>query len=300
MQQPQRITAVPPHIRILATFHFYATGSYQLSAGQGHTFAISQPCMSRCVNEVTNTIYEHLVPTWITFPRTENERTRIKNLFMEKFNFPRCLGAIDCTQIAIIGPPEEYPALPYFCRKGFYSINCQIIVSSDLKILNINARFPGSTHDAAIWQASAIKTIMEDLFVREDNSLLIGDSGYPLQPFLLTPFENPEDNSPESRYNFSFIRARNTIERLNGVLKSRFRCLLKHRVLHYKPVTAGKIIYSCGVLHNMALRFNDNLQEDEIIAVENEDNFNAIDMRDMHWHRRGEEVRNQVLQHFVE
>ncbi|KAJ3640453.1 hypothetical protein Zmor_003747 [Zophobas morio] len=298
MRQPRRPTGIPSHIKILATLHFYATGSYQLSAGQGYHFAISQSSMSRCINEVTNIVNQYLLHEWIVFPATENERNNFKREFYENFHFPRCLGAIDCTHVAIIAPPENYPALPYYCRKGFYSINCQIIVSSNLKILGLNARFPGSTHDSAIWQASNIKTTLQNLYLRGDDSLLIGDSGYPLQPFLITPFENPEENSPESRYNYHFIRARNVIERLNGVLKSRFRCLLKHRVLNYRPTVAGKIIYSCGVLHNIAQHYNDNLRENEIIEEDEEDDFNEIVMRDGNWHRRGEEVRNQIVQRF--
>ncbi|KAJ0179164.1 hypothetical protein K1T71_004876 [Dendrolimus kikuchii] len=36
------------------------------------------------------------------------------------------------------------------------------------------------------------------------------------------------------------------------VLKARFRCLLAARALHYNPVTAGKIVNACCVLHNIA------------------------------------------------
>lgn len=35
-----------------------------------------------------------------------------------------------------------------------------------------------------------------------------------------------------------------------------FRCLLSHRVLHYKPVMASNITIACAVLHNMRLRYN--------------------------------------------
>lgn len=58
-----------------------------------------------------------------------------------------------------------------------------------------------------------------------------GDSGYPLRPWLLIPVLEYEDGSPEDDYNQCQRTTRNVVERVNGVLKARFRCLLKHRVL---------------------------------------------------------------------
>lgn len=45
----------------------------------------------------------------------------------------------------------------------------------------------------------------------------------------------------------------------------RFRCLLKHRVLHYTPERATKIINACVVLHNLCIDYNipDPVNEEE-------------------------------------
>lgn len=80
--------------------------------------------------------------------------------------------------------------------------------------------------------------------------------GYPLRPYLLTPIRNAEPGTPEEQFNERFCSIRSLIERCNGLLKNRFRCLLKHRVLHYPPVTASKITNACVVLHNMCLAYN--------------------------------------------
>lgn len=40
------------------------------------------------------------------------------------------------------------------------------------------------------------------------------------------------------------------------MLKLRFRCLLKHRILHYSPERASKIINAVAVLHNMCIDAN--------------------------------------------
>lgn len=49
---------------------------------------------------------------------------------------------------------------------------------------------------------------------------------------------------------------------LVGVLKGRFRCILKERVLHYHPLKAGQIINTVCVLHNMCVRANIPLEDD--------------------------------------
>lgn len=61
--------------------------------------------------------------------------------------YPGILGAIDCTPA--FNNPEVLEIL-FLNRKNFYSINTQIVVDSNLKILAVNARFPGSVHGSAI------------------------------------------------------------------------------------------------------------------------------------------------------
>jgi hypothetical protein len=85
---------------------------------------------------------------------------------------------------------------------------------------------------------------------------LIGDSGYPLSPYLLTPVVNAPPNTAESRYTERHRQIRNCIERTNGLLKGVWRCLHSDRVLHYKPDFVSKIIYACCILNNVVRRRN--------------------------------------------
>lgn len=73
---------------------------------------------------------------------------------------------------------------------------------------------------------------------------------------MLTPIGTAKDGTPEENNNTHQMRARNIMERVNGVLKNRFRCLLAHRTLHYDPITAGKIVNVCCVLHNLCNIYN--------------------------------------------
>lgn len=83
-----------------------------------------------------------------------------------------------------------------------------------------------------------------------------GDSGYPLQPWLLTPLANAVTQS-ELSYNAAQSKTRNVIERCFGVMKSRFRCLDKSGgTLLYSPEKTYKIVMAVSVLHNFCLSRN--------------------------------------------
>lgn len=92
------------------------------------------------------------------------------------------------------------------------------------------------------------------MFVLYKEKYFSGDSGYPQRPWLMTPILNAAHGSREEHYTQKHVQARNCIERCFGLLKTRWRCLLRDRVLHYHPHVASKITMACCVLHNIALK----------------------------------------------
>ncbi|KAJ8930286.1 hypothetical protein NQ314_016905 [Rhamnusium bicolor] len=114
----------------------------------------------------------------------------------------------------------------------------------------------------------------------DTNSWLLGDSGYPQQPWLMTPIVNAAPGTPEFIYTERHVLSRNVIERLNGVFKGRFRCISQERKLRYDPVTVGKIITSCAVLHNLCIKgglqmdINIPAELPEHVEVQHMDDFN--------------------------
>jgi len=78
----------------------------------------------------------------------------------------------------------------------------------------------------------------------------------------MTPIINAPEGSAEARYTECHSSTRNCVERMFGLLKNVWRCLLSHRVLHYNPIMAANIIIACAVLHN--IRLHNNLMNHEI------------------------------------
>lgn len=65
----------------------------------------------------------------------------------------------------------------------------QTVVGPRMEFLDIVPEYPGSQHDSRIFQNSRL--YMRYMKGRL-NGTLVGDSGYPVLPFLLTPIGNPQ------------------------------------------------------------------------------------------------------------
>ena len=59
---------------------------------------------------------------------------------------------------------------------------------------NIVARWPGSTHDSFIFTGSQIGQQLNAQHQCLEDGFLLGDSGYPCKPYLMTPYLNPGTN----------------------------------------------------------------------------------------------------------
>ncbi len=92
-------------------------------------------------------------------------------------------------------------------------------------------------------------------------NISIGDRGYPLKPWLMTPVANPR-TPQEQHYNRAHARSRTVVERAIGLLKGRWLCLSSvGGTLQYKPDKVCHIILACCVLHNLAIGQGVPLQE---------------------------------------
>lgn len=120
----------------------------------------------------------------------------VKEGFYELAEFPSVLGAIDGTLVPIQAPSVDEHH--FVCRKRFHAINVQVIGDANLMILNLVAKWPGSTHDAFMWSNCDICHKFENGEIQE--GWLLGDSAYPLRPWMLTPILNAT-TAGEKRYN---------------------------------------------------------------------------------------------------
>ncbi|CAI6365924.1 unnamed protein product [Macrosiphum euphorbiae] len=198
--QRERSSGLPVEIQVLVVVNFYAKGSYQRATGDNFIANVSQSSVSRCIHSVTNAINQKLLRRWVRFPMTAIERDRAREKFSNAPQaFEGSIGAIDCTHINILAPKNHEEA--YVNHHGNHSLNVQAVVDPELKILNINARFPGARNDSYIWSVSPIRRAIEFHYNRgERYTWLIGDAGYPLEPWLLTPITRYPEGTRQYQY----------------------------------------------------------------------------------------------------
>ncbi|XP_064643104.1 putative nuclease HARBI1 [Lineus longissimus] len=255
----KRSHSLSPEQQVMLALRFYATGSFVqvISDLQG----FDKGTGSRVIVKVTNAL-AGLKDRFIKWPNDE-EREVIHAGFYEMCQFPNVLGCLDGTHVKIQGPstPQWYRELEnagprptyestFVCRKQYHSINTQGICDHKGKLINVVARWPGATHDSHIFKESQIGQHLSENNQGMREGYLLGDSGYPCKPFLLTPYLRPTTQA-EKRYNTAQKKTRNSIERCFGTLKRRFHCL--HGEIRMRPERTCKIIIACCVLNNIAI-----------------------------------------------
>ena len=238
---------------------------------------------------------------FIKFPLTRQELQELMDEFEDEYGIPQIVGAIDGCHIEINAPPDNHE--DYFNRKQHYSVNLQAIVNCNLKFTHVSFGYPGSIHDARVLRLRGLFDLGENEQIltspikivsgTEIPPLIIGDSAYPLLKWLIKPYSNRGHLTPDEReFNKKLSAARSVVERAFGMLKGRWRLLLKK--VEQQTRTLSKTVLAACVLHNICIDHGDlyNCSDSDSDDSDSEDDY-AGPLRE-----GGTEVR-EALKNFV-
>ncbi|KAJ1198147.1 hypothetical protein NDU88_001991 [Pleurodeles waltl] len=181
-------TGIPPLVQVLSVLHFLESGSFQTTVAIAS--GMSQPMFSNVLSRVLSALLKHMHSD-IVFPQVEDLPT-VKGDFYALGHIPNIIGAIDGTHVALVTPRRSEQV--YRNRKSYNSMNVQMVCLADQYISHVNAKFPGSVHDAYILRNSSIPYVMGQL----------------------------QRTRAEERYNEAHGQTRRVIKRTFGLLKARF------------------------------------------------------------------------------
>lgn len=223
-------------------------------------FGVGRSTVSRIVMEVCQALYDvyhHVV-------HLTNTQEVIKG-FAGK-GFPHCIGAIDATHIPIIAPAHR--ATEYINSKGYYSMVLQALVDHKGRFTDVYAGRSGKVHDVRIFRSSPIfRAMNQGTFVPNTTMniegervkpVILGDTAYPLLPWLMTPYSGHLDTRKQL-FNNTLGRCRSVVEYAFERLRGRWRCLLSR--LDVRERYAPRVIVACCILHNICETKGEPLQE---------------------------------------
>lgn len=121
-----------------------------------------------------------------------------------------------------------------------------------MRIVDVVARWAGSSHDATIFNNSALCEKLD----RQDYGIdvvALGDSAYGPKRYMCKPLPDPRTEA-EKRYQRAQIKTKNVAERTLGVLNRRFPCLMLG--MRYRVEKVQDVIVACCVLNNFILMEN--------------------------------------------
>lgn len=189
-----------------------ANPGYQ--SGTSQELHVHQSTVSRIIDEVSDLAVQK-VNVWVKFPCNQGEINAAKLGWQERFQFPSCIGVVACTHVKIVKPTNHGDE--YVNRKGFTSINVQCTCNVKEEFTSVDARWPGSVHKSRIWKNSLIRENVKGF----EHCMMLGESGYAIEPWLVTPYLNPQTHD-KRKYNRLFKSERVITECLLRQLKRRF------------------------------------------------------------------------------
>jgi hypothetical protein len=282
------------YFQIELFLHFIGTNAFY------HVMRDARGPSSHTVHRVVHRVSEAINTLKLGIVCWPQDCSRLAKDFFELSGFPLVAGCLDGTHITITPPTNDENS--YVNRHHTHSLNVLAVSGPDLTIYYLNTNHPGRCHDAHVLRQSSLwKSFEEDGNRPFPGAVLLGDSAYPLKPWLMTPFSGDPEGA-KARYNAAHIKTRNVVERAFGVIKSRFFAL-KTGIRLKDPVEASKLIISAVILHNLCIKFGDKaieVQEEE----EQDDANDQIEEAEVEEEDRGtsaeirERRRNQILQFF--
>jgi hypothetical protein len=246
---------VPVLIRIACTLFKLSHGASLFICSE--MFAVGKSTVSMMLREVVHAINEVLWHeiAWPTGQRLLDTQADFRRLC----GLPAVVGAIDGTHVSI-SKPKFGPVDYFYFKSGGYLLNCQAVVDSNKCFLDLYLGMPGSTNDARVLRRSSLyqKAMHNNLFdnryaVDGFSPFLLGDSGYPLLPWLMV-LHRGHGILPvaDTLFNKKLRRDRGVVENAFGILKQTFRELLVKSDLHVAFLP--DVIMCYALLYSLLLR----------------------------------------------
>ncbi|KAM5191432.1 uncharacterized protein ACMZJ9_013619 [Mantella aurantiaca] len=248
--------AISPVERLVVTLRYLATGASYASLH--FEFRLGKSTISYFVPDTCKKIWSALLSNYMAMPTKEKWR-EISNAFMEKTQFPNCLGAIDGKHIRMVMPPAS--GSRYFNSKKKISVVLMAVADANYNLISVDVGSYGSAPDSSVFQHSEFYKQLSQgqLDLPEPRPLpgtsdpdfpmvFVADEAFAISNNLMRPYSSRSLDEKRTNFNYRLSMARRMVECTFGILANKWRVL--HTAISLNVGNAVEVIKAACILHN--------------------------------------------------
>ena len=201
-------------------------------------FWIGRSTISGIIQECLEAL-QSILKKFLVCPSTKEEWENVANTFLERWQIPNTLGAIDGKHIEI--NHVRAAGSMYYNYKNTHSIVLMALVDANRKFIYIDVGTNGRASDGGIFGECSLVRAIE----HQDNPLgippsrplpgrttdtpfvILGDDAFPLKSYVMKPYKKKTQEHKEKIYTYRQSRGLLVVENAFGIMTTRFRILLK-------------------------------------------------------------------------
>ncbi|RWW28964.1 hypothetical protein GW17_00006542 [Ensete ventricosum] len=247
----------------------------RLSSGEsllnvGVSFGMNQSTVAQVTWRFVEAMEERALHH-LRWPTTQ-EMKDIKSKLEKIWGLPNCCGVIDATHITMCLSTVDTSSKIWVDHENNHSMVLQAIIDPEMRFRDIVTGWPGSMNELTVLRSSGFFKMCEKgtrldgetaelpngLELRE---YIIGDSDFPLLPWLLTPYQGKDLSDAKTEFNKRLSAAGLVAQRALASLKAMWKIIQgamwrpdKHRL--------PRIILVCCLLQNIIIDLDDEVRHE--------------------------------------
>uniref|UniRef100_A0A0A9DCY7 DDE Tnp4 domain-containing protein n=1 Tax=Arundo donax TaxID=35708 RepID=A0A0A9DCY7_ARUDO len=209
------------------------------------------------------------------------EMEKIKSKFEKIHGLPNCCGVVDTTHITMCLSSAEPNCKVWLDHEKNYSMVLQAVVDPNTRFTDIVTGWPGSMKESSILHSSGLFKLCEKgerlngskLKLSDGSEIgeyIIGDTGYPLLPWLLTPYQEKDLTESKAEFNRRHSAARTVAPRTLANFKDTWK-FLQGEMWRPDKHKLPRIIHVCCFLHNIIIDLQDAAMDEAHTSSSNHD-----------------------------
>jgi len=220
------------------------------------------------------------------FPSSFEDWNVISQTFLDRWNFPNCVGALDGKHVTI--KPPQHSGSVYYNYKHRFSIVLMALVDAEYRFLYCDVGCNGRVSDGGVFGSCTLNESLQNrtASIPDPTCLpgsdelcsyhIVADDAFPLRDEIMKPFRHRQLTIEQRIFNYRLSRARRCVENAFGILANRFRVFLTTIAL--APEKVEQIVLAACALHNYLIdKAKNEYMPPGLVDSENNETHQTLD-----------------------